>query len=42
MNQRFKIIYFLMGPGDPHTMILIGLRALGMGPIGDVFIRGKF
>ena len=41
--QRFKIIYFLMGPGDhPQTMILVGLRALGMGPIIDVCARWKF
>ena len=41
--QRSKIIYFLMGPGDhPQTMILVGLRALGMGPIIDVCVRWKF
>ena len=40
--QKFKIIYFLMGPGDPQTMILMGLRALGMGPIIDVCVPWKF
>ena len=38
MTQRFKIIYFLMGPRGPQAMILIGLRTLRMGPILDVFI----
>ena len=40
--QRFKIIYFFMGPWDPQTMILMSPRALGMGPIIDVRIRWKF
>ena len=40
--QRFKIIYFLMGPWDPQTMILMGPRALWIGPIIDVFINWKF
>ena len=42
LGQRFKIIYFLMGPWDPRAMILTGLRTLGMGPIIDVFIHCKF
>ena len=41
-GQRFKIIYFLMAPWDPQTMILMGPRELGMGPIIDVFSRQKF
>ena len=40
--QRFKIIYIIIGPLDPQTMILMGPRALGMGPIIDVFICWKF
>ena len=40
--QRFKIIYFLLGPWDPRAMILMGPRALGMGPIIDVFMHWKF
>ena len=36
---RFKIIYFLMGPWDPQVMIIMGPRALEMGPIIDVFIH---
>ena len=35
--QRFKIIDFLMGLWDPCAMILMGPRALGMGPIIDIF-----
>ena len=35
--QRFKIIDFLMGPWDEWAMILMGPRALGMGPIIDIF-----
>ena len=31
-----------MGPRDPRAMIHMGPRALGMGPIIDVFIHGKF
>ena len=38
-GQRFKIIFFLMGPSDPQAMILMGSRALGMGPIIDHFIH---
>ena len=34
--QRFKIIYFLMGPWDPWAMILVCPRALGMGPTIDL------
>ena len=41
-NQRFKMVDFLMGPWDPWAMILMGPRALGMGPIVDVFIKWKF
>ena len=40
--QGCKIIYFLMGPWDPWAMILMGPRALGMGPIIDVFINWKY
>ena len=40
--QRFKIIYFLMGPWDPEVMILMGPRTLRMGPITDVFNQWKF
>ena len=40
--QRFKIIYFLMGHWDPWAMILMGHRAMGMGPIIDVYINWKF
>ena len=29
-TQRFKIIYFRMGPWDPQAKILMGPRALGM------------
>ena len=36
-RQGFKIIYCLMGPCDPQAMILMGPRALEMGPIIDVF-----
>ena len=42
LNQRFKIIYFLMGSWDPWAMILMGPRALGIGPIIDVYINWKF
>ena len=42
VSQRFKIIYFLMGPWDPQTMILMGPRAVGMGPTIDVCICWKF
>ena len=31
-----------MGPWDSQTMILMGPRALGMGPTIDVFFFGKF
>ena len=31
-----------MGPWDARVMILMGPRALGMGPIIDCFIHGKF
>ena len=41
-KQRFKIIDFLMGPWDPPAMIHMGHGTLGMGPIIDVFINGKF
>ena len=30
--QRFKVIYFFMGPWDPQDMIHMGPRALRMGP----------
>ena len=40
--QRFEIIYFLMGPWDPQSLIHMGPRALGMGPIIDVSFMGKF
>ena len=40
--QGFKIIYCLMGSRDPQAMILMGPRALGMGPIIDVFNHWKF
>ena len=40
--QRFKIIYFLMGLWDPQTMILMGPRALGMGPTTEICIRWNF
>ena len=40
--HRFKIIHFLMGPWDPWAMIHMRPKALGMGPITDVFIHGKF
>ena len=33
--QRFKIIYFSMGPWDAVAMILTEPWALGMGPISD-------
>ena len=41
-RQRFRIIDFLMGPWQPWAMILMGPRALGMGPIIDIFIHWKF
>ena len=41
-NHRFKIIYFFMGPWEPWAMILLGPRALGMGPTTDVLIHCKF
>ena len=31
-----------MGPWDPRAMIIMGSRALGMGPIIDDFIHLKF
>ena len=40
--QRFKIIYFLMGPWYPQTMTLMGPGALRMDPTIDDFIRWKF
>ena len=40
-DQRFKNIYFFMGPWDPQAMIRMGPRVLGMGPIIDVFIHWK-
>ena len=39
--QRFKIMYFLMGPEDPRAMILMGFRALRMGPLNPLFV-GNF
>ena len=41
-DQRFKIIHSLMGSWDQRAMINMGPWALGMGPIIDVFIHGKF
>ena len=41
LTCRFKIVYFLMGPWDPHAIILTNARVLGMGPIIDVFYQLK-
>ena len=39
-DQRFKVIYFIMGPPwDPQTMLLMGPRRVVMGPIIDVFYQ---
>ena len=39
IKQRFKIIYFLMGPWNLQAMMPMGLRALRMGPMIDAFVH---
>ena len=42
MRQRFKIIYFFMGPWGPQAMIVMGPRTLGMVPPLMLLYNGNF
>ena len=41
-NRDLKSFFFLIAPWNPQAKILMGTRALGKGPMIDVFIPCEF